>query len=206
VAEEGVAAAIPPQRRIRKPLHRILLQCRIPAVVVVRTQPAAVLILLGRSPVVARIQAAVRRILLARGRVAPRIPAAALLILLVRIRVAARIQAAVRLILLVRIRVAARIQAAVRLILLVHIRVVARIPARHHTLRPAAAQIQILRLQVIGPGMARRMRLRRSARRMRHKVISPANTRALPQPTISTRTPRTAISMPTSGAGMLQIV
>ncbi|HEV2623674.1 MAG TPA: hypothetical protein VGV62_00920 [Xanthobacteraceae bacterium] len=183
-----MAAAIPPQRRIRKPLHRILLQCRIPAVVVVRTQAAAVLILLGRSPVVARIQAAVRRILLARGRVAARIPAAALLILLVRIRVAARIQA------------------AVRLILLVHIRVVARIPARHHTLRPAAAQIQILRLQVIGPGMARRMRFRRSARRMRHKVISPANTRALPQPTISTRTPRTAISMPTSGAGMLQIV
>jgi hypothetical protein len=117
-----VAADIPPQLRIRKPLRRILLRCRIPVVV-------------------------------------------------------ARIQAAVLLILLARIRAVARIQAAVLLILLARIRVAARIQAQRHTLRPAAARI--LLLQVTGPVMVRVMRLRRSARRMRHKVISQRNAPAL---------------------------
>jgi hypothetical protein len=165
VAEEGVAAAIPAQRRIRKPRHR------------------------SRILVALRIQAAALRILLAR------ILAAVLRILLARSPVVARILAAVLRILLVRIRVVVRILAAVLLILLVRIRVVAR---------PAAARI--LLLQVSGPVMVRVMRLRRSARRMRHKIISQPNAPVLPQPTVSTRTLRTAISMPTSGAGTQQII
>ncbi len=69
------------QIRIRKPLHRILLQCRIPGVAVARIPAAALLILLARSRVVeARIPAAVRLMSLARRWV-------------VRIRAVVRIQA-----------------------------------------------------------------------------------------------------------------
>jgi hypothetical protein len=135
VAAEVLAAAIPPQLRIRKPLHRVPLQCRI--------------------PVAARIRAGVL-ILLARGLVAARIPAVVILILLVR--GPARIQAVVLLISLAR---SPRIPAAVLLILLARGPVAARIQAQRHTLQPAAAR--------------RVMRLRRSARRMRHKVISERN-------------------------------
>ena len=71
VAEEGVAAAIPAQRRIRKPRHRVLLRCRIP--VAARIQAGAVLILLARILVAARTQVAVLLILLVRGLVAARI-------------------------------------------------------------------------------------------------------------------------------------
>ena len=71
VAEEGVAAAIPAQRRIRKPRHRVLLRCRIP--VAARIQAGAVLILLARILVAARTQVAVLLILLVRGLMAARI-------------------------------------------------------------------------------------------------------------------------------------
>jgi hypothetical protein len=176
----AVVADIPRQLRIRKLLHRILLRCRIQVVAVVRIQAAARLISLDRGPVAVRIQAAVLLILLARGPGEANIPAAVLLILLARGPGEANIPAAVLLILL------------------------ARIQAQRHTLRLAAARI--LLLQVMGPVVVRIMRLRRSARPMRHKVISPANAPALPQSTISTRMLRTAISMPTSAAGTLQIV
>jgi hypothetical protein len=119
VAAEVVAAAIPPPLRIRKPLHRVPLQCRI--------------------PVAARIQAGGVLILLARGLVAARILAGVVLILLARGPVAARIQA--------------------------------------QRLQPAAARMLVL--QVARPVMVRVMRLRRSARRMRHKVISERNAPAL---------------------------
>jgi hypothetical protein len=131
-------------------------------------------------PVAGRIQVGAVLTLLARSpAVAARILAVVLLILLARIPVAARIQAVVLLILLVRGPVAARIQPAVLLILLVRIPVVARIQAQRRT-------------------SARTIRLRRNARRMRHKVISQGNT--LPQPTISMPTLRTAISTLTSEA------
>jgi hypothetical protein len=93
VAAEGVAD-IPPQLRIRKPLHRILLRRRTPVVAVVRIQAAAPLILPARSLVVeARIQAAVLLILLARIRVVVRILAAVRLMSLARSLVVVRIPA-----------------------------------------------------------------------------------------------------------------
>jgi hypothetical protein len=151
-------------------------------VAVSRILPEALLMLLARNPA-ARIQAVVLLILLARNP-------------------AARIQAPVLLMLPARIRVVARIQAAALLISLARSRV--RIQAQRHTLRPAAARISLL--LVTPPVMVRVMRLSRSAQPMRHKEIPQANARAVPQSTISMRTLRTAISMPTSGAGTLQIV
>ena len=223
VVAAGEVADTPHQLRIRKPLHRILLRCRIPVVAVVRI-PAALLILLARSLVVEpHIQAAVLLISLVRVRPVARILAAALLVLLgrspavarttaallmllARSPVAAHIQAVALLMLLARSPVAAHIQAVALLMLLARSPAVARIQAPRPILPPAAARI--LLLPVTAPVVVRVMRLRRSGRRMRHNAISQALS-VMPMPlqiTVSTRTLRMVISMPTSEVELLQIV